>query len=162
MKPIIVEAVTRQEENILHNLMQFYIYEFTRFQHSIKLEENGAFKPFNLKDYWENPHLHAFFFKVDGEQMGFALVESAHEEEPNTMQEFFIMAKYGGKGYGQKAASQLFQRFPGKWHIVQIEKNYPAQAFWRSLTYRMTNGAVSERYENRKSIQEFHTDDMIS
>jgi len=33
--------VLKEDENILHNLMQFYIYEFTKFLPEITLEDNG-------------------------------------------------------------------------------------------------------------------------
>ncbi|MDQ1146458.1 hypothetical protein QE429_003285 [Bacillus sp. SORGH_AS 510] len=37
--------VLKEEEQILHNLMQFYIYEFTQFLPTITLEETGLYKP---------------------------------------------------------------------------------------------------------------------
>ncbi|GAE44356.1 hypothetical protein [Mesobacillus boroniphilus] len=51
--------VKQDEEQILQNLIQFYIYEFTVFQ-DIKLEVNGSFAPFDLKPYWAEVDLHAF------------------------------------------------------------------------------------------------------
>ena len=53
---------------------------------------------------------------------------------------------------------EVFDMFPGKWKVTQIQKNYPAQAFWRSVIGNYTNGNFSESYdEKRKSIQEFDT-----
>ncbi|MEH7438212.1 GNAT family N-acetyltransferase [Neobacillus drentensis] len=148
--------VSKEEENILHNLMQFYIYEFTQYISTITLEENGLYKPFDLTPYWSSPNLHPFFIKKENELIGFALVESATETEPNTILEFFIIRKYNGKGFGKLAATKLFNIFSGKWHITQIEKNYPAQAFWRNIISTFTNGNYSERYdEKRRSVQEF-------
>ncbi|WP_164670242.1 GNAT family N-acetyltransferase [Virgibacillus doumboii] len=157
-----LEKATKGKESILHNLMQFYIYEFSKFITEIKLEQDGAFKPFNLNRYWENPNFHAFFIKLKDEYVGFALVESESKSFPNTFHEFFIIAKYSGKGYGKKAATELIRMFPGNWIITQIEANYPAQVFWRSLVYKLTNGSVTERYDNeRRSIQEFHTSSLL-
>ncbi|WP_144550048.1 GNAT family N-acetyltransferase [Bacillus sp. X1(2014)] len=150
--------VLKKEENILHNLMQFYIYEFTKFLPGITLEDNGLFKPYDLTDFWISPNHHPFFIKQDDELIGFALVESAIEGKPNTILEFFIIQKYAGKGFGKIAANQLFSIFPGKWQITQIEKNYPAQAFWRSTISKFTHGRYSEWSDERKSvIQEFDT-----
>ncbi|MGG3562987.1 GNAT family N-acetyltransferase [Neobacillus rhizosphaerae] len=148
--------VLKEEEQCLHNLMQFYIYEFAQYLPTITLEENGLYKPFDLTPYWSRPNLHPFFIKKENELIGFALVESASETEPNTILEFFIIRKYNGKGFGKLVATRLFNMFPGKWQITQIEKNYPAQAFWRSTISSFTNGNYSEKYdEKRRSIQEF-------
>lgn len=148
----------KEEELILHNLMQFYIYEFTQYISAIALEENGLYKPFDLAQYWRNPNLHPYFIKRDEELIGFALVESATETTPNTILEFFIIRKYSGKGYGKLAAYEIFTLFSGKWSVMQLEKNYPAQAFWRSTIAKFTSGNYTEKYnENRKSIQEFDT-----
>jgi predicted acetyltransferase len=157
-RKIMIELVRvlKEEEQILHNLMQFYIYEFTQYLPTITFEEKGLYKPFDLTPYWSSPNLHPFFIKKEDELIGFALVESATETEPNTILEFFIIRKYNGKGFGKLAATKLFTMFPGKWHITQIEKNYPAQAFWRSTISSFTKGNYSEKYdEKRRSIQEF-------
>lgn len=154
--------VLKEEENILHNLIQLYIYEFSQFIPSIALESDGSYKPFDLTAYWSNPNLHPFFIKKEDELIGFALVESATEIEPNAILEFFIVRKYTGKGYGKMAAYEIFTLFPGKWFVTQIEKNYPAQAFWRSTISKFTGGKFSERYdEKRKSIQEFDTNLLV-
>lgn len=158
---VTLEAVQKEDEYILHNLMQFYIYEFSQYIPSIKLESNGLFAPFHLDEYWTNSHFHAFFIKLDNEYIGFALVESGYETEPNSILEFFIMSKFKGRGYGKVAATELFTMFPGSWKITQISNNYPAQAFWRNLIYKITDGQVVERYDNRRrSVQEFHTDSL--
>ncbi|WP_430787504.1 GNAT family N-acetyltransferase [Virgibacillus flavescens] len=159
---ITLEKISKDDEKVLQNLMQYYIYEFSRYITEIKLEENGAYDPFNLEKYCEEPNFHAYLIKLGEELIGFVLVESEAEECPNTIHEFFIIAKYEGKGFGKEAAHQIFKWFPGKWKLTQIEKNYRAQAFWRSLIFKLTDGNVTERYgENRLSIQEFHTDSFI-
>ncbi|MFD1334916.1 GNAT family N-acetyltransferase [Oceanobacillus iheyensis] len=157
-----LEKVTKGKESILHNLMQFYIYEFSKFVPEIRLEQDGTYKLFNLNRYWENSNFHAFFIKLENEYICFALVESESKSFPNTFHEFFIIATYSGKGYGEKAATELMLMFPGNWIITQIEANYPAQAFWRKLVYKLTNGDVTERYDKeRRSIQEFHTSSIV-
>lgn len=154
-----VVSVKKEEEDVLHNLMQFYIYEFSNYLSDITLRENGRYKPFDLSKYWDEARYHAFFIKKDQEYIGFALVENG--EEMNVIEEFFIIAKCSGKGYGKEAATNLFHMFPGKWHITQIQNNYRAQSFWRGLIYELTGGQMIECYdENRKSVQEFHTDSI--
>lgn len=111
-----------------------------------------------MNGYWKNLDFDVFFIKLKDEYVGFILVESESISSPNTFHEFFIIAKYSGKGYGKKAATEIIHKFPGRWIITQIEANYPAQAFWKGLIYELTNGVVTERYDKEmSSIQEFHT-----
>ncbi|RSD25537.1 GNAT family N-acetyltransferase [Mesobacillus subterraneus] len=146
--------VKQEDEATLQNLIQFYIYEFTVFQ-EIKLEENGSYAPFDLKPYWSELDLHAFFLVNDGELAGFAMLESG---EPNVILEFFILRKFYRRGFGKMAAVQLFGEFPGKWQITQVEKNEPARSFWRKVIGDYTGGNFMERCdEYNRSIQEFDT-----
>lgn len=146
--------VKQEDELTLHNLIQFYIYEFTVFQ-EIRLEENGSYAPFDLKPYWTEPNLHAFIILYEGELAGFALIESG---EPNVILEFFVMRKFYRRGFGKMAAIKLFDQFPGKWSITQVEKNEPARNFWRKVIGEYTGGNYIERIDDQnRSIQEFHT-----
>nr|WP_251030398.1 GNAT family N-acetyltransferase [Bacillus sp. ISL-35] len=146
--------VKQEDEAILQNLIQFYIYEFTVFQ-EIKLEENGSFAPFDLKPYWTDPILHAFFIIHEGENAGFAMVESG---ESNVILEFFIMRKFYRRGFGRIAALRLFDQFPGRWSVLQVEKNEPARSFWRKVIGDYTDGNYIETFnDNNCSTQEFNT-----
>lgn len=155
-----LQRVESKDEDVLHNLMQFYIYEFSKYIPAIKVEENGVFKSFNLEQYFDNEQFHAYFIKIEDELIGFALVESATESSPNTIKEFFIMAKHSGKGYGREIAKQLFTMFPGEWEITQIENNKRAHAFWRGLINEVCSGKFTERFEKGKYIQTFNTNMM--
>jgi predicted acetyltransferase len=146
--------VKQEDELTLHNLIQFYIYEFTLFE-EIKLEENGSYAPFDLKPYWTESNLHAFFILFERELAGFALVESG---EPNVILEFFILRKFYRRGFGKMAAIKLFDQFPGNWSITQVEKNEPARNFWRKVIGEYTGGNYIERIDDQnRSNQEFHT-----
>ncbi|PAE16137.1 hypothetical protein CHH91_10935 [Virgibacillus sp. 7505] len=48
-----IKIVKNSEETMLHNLMQFYIYEFSKYNPEIKLEKDCTYKPFDLSRYWE-------------------------------------------------------------------------------------------------------------
>jgi predicted acetyltransferase len=140
--------VKQKEEGILHNIMQFYIYEFTIYQ-DIKLEENGSFAPFDLTPYWKNPDFHAFFIEYEGELAGFALIETGTNGEPNIIREFFILRKFNRLGLGREASIKIFDMYPGKWSVTQVEKNKPAVAFWRKVIKEYTDGKYSEGFDDR-------------
>jgi predicted acetyltransferase len=151
-----LQNVTEQEEPILQNLLQFYIYEFSQFVPQITLEADGSYQPFPLEKYWSNPHSHAFFIKYQEEHVGLALIAEGTASEPSIVEQFFIIRKYMGRGFGKEAAVQLFDRFPGKWRVWQIKKNEPARAFWRKVISCCTNGNYTESLdEERRTVQEF-------
>lgn len=140
--------VKQEDERILHNIMQFYIYEFTMFQ-DIRLEEYGSFAPFNLTAYWNDPDLHAYFIEYKGELAGFSLIEAGAGGEPNVIREFFIMRKFNRQGLGQDASIKIFNMFPGAWSVTQVEKNKPATAFWRKVIKEYTNGNFTEELDDK-------------
>ncbi len=150
-----LQKVHQSEESILHNLMQYYIYEFSKYIPEITLEQSGKYKPFDLKDYWIMDNYHAYFIKLNEELIGFALVESTTESRPNTIKEFFIIAKHSGKGYGRRIARELLGMFPGDWKITQIENNEAAHLFWVGVIKEVTESSFYERFEEGKYIQEF-------
>jgi predicted acetyltransferase len=151
-----IQAVLKEEEDVLHNLMQFYIYEFTKYMSTITIKDNGRFGRFNLDVYWTDRNHHAYFVKVDGLLAGFVLLQSQSEKEPNSIEEFFIMRGYEGKGIGSNVAEQIFSMFPGRWHVQQSEKNERARVFWRNIISKCTKGNFEERFDKRNcSIQEF-------
>ncbi|SDD35512.1 Predicted acetyltransferase [Terribacillus halophilus] len=152
-----IRKVKKSEEAMLHNLMQFYIYDFSKYISEIKLEDDCTYKPFELSQYWEEKTHHAFFICLDAKIIGFTLVDI---EEINRVLEFFVLASYQSKGVGKAAARKLFESFSGYWKVSQIEKNYPAKAFWRSLIFDVTNGEMEEEYREGKCIQSFHTSSL--
>lgn len=54
------------------------------------------------------------------------------------------MKKYRRTGLGTWAATQLFDRYPGRWKVTQVSTNVPAQAFWRMVIERYTGGRYEE------------------
>ncbi|MFP7478290.1 GNAT family N-acetyltransferase [Terribacillus saccharophilus] len=150
-----IRKVKKSEEALLHNLMQFYIYEFSKYIPKIKLESDCMYKPFDLSQYWEGETHHAYFICLEAEVIGFALIES--DGKINTVLEFFILAGYQGMGFGKAAARKLFKAFDGYWNVSQIENNQPARAFWRNIVSDITKGEMEEVYENRVFVQKFHT-----
>jgi len=62
--------------------------------------------------------------------------------------EFFILKKYRRQGVGRVVAHQVFDLFPGRWSVGQIENNCPAQAFWRKVISEYTHGDYQEIWQN--------------
>jgi predicted acetyltransferase len=61
------------------------------------------------------------------------------------VQEFFVLRAFRRKGIGDRAASEIFNHFPGRWQLQVLEKNLPAQAFWRRVVLEYTGDQFEER-----------------
>jgi len=142
------------EKSIVRNLLEFYIYDFSEYE-GWDLNEHGIFGYRYLDHYWTEPGRHPFLVRVDGKLAGFALVSII--DDRTHMSEFFIMRKYRRQGVGEAAAHNVFARFPGPWHVQQIERNVAAQQFWRVVIDRATGGSYTEYQDARtkRMVQQF-------
>jgi predicted acetyltransferase len=142
-----------EHEEALRNLLQFYIYDFSEFIDA-HVEEDGRFRDYPLSDYWTEEDHFPYVIRLDGRYAGFVLV--AEDSESLSINEFFILKKYRREGLGKQVAKDIFDLHKGRWEVFQIEKNKPAQNFWRSVIKEYTGGDFTEREdEHKRVIQKF-------
>ncbi|CAM4015415.1 GNAT family N-acetyltransferase [Saccharibacillus endophyticus] len=149
--------VNQKHKEVLDNLMQFYIYDFSEFL-AFDVEENGQYSPYPLDDYFEEGnHQFAYVIKREEKYIGFVLVRLIEDLEIRhySITEFFILKKYRREGMGMAVATDLFNRHKGPWEVHQIESNKGAQIFWKRVINEYTKGQFEERVENGKTIQTF-------
>jgi len=147
---------------VLANLLELYLHDFTDvtpFEGTRDVDESGRFGYKYLDHYWKDPARHPFIIKADGKIAGFVFVNLSHEEgeEPNThgISEFLIIRKYRHKGVGEQAAQRIFDMFPGKWRIGQLQGNSPAQQFWKNVIGSYTQGNFKESVGDKGPYQTF-------
>jgi len=61
------------------------------------------------------------------------------------MGEFFIIAKYQGKGIAARVAKDIFSKFNGFWEILVIPENKRAILFWRKVIGNFTHNNYVEK-----------------
>ncbi|KRE48752.1 GNAT family N-acetyltransferase [Paenibacillus sp. Soil522] len=148
----------KEYQDIIKNLMQFYIYDFSEFV-KCDVEEDGLFGAYPyLEDYWgETNHRFPYVIKQDEKYVGFVLVRFIESEEQNyfSIAEFFIMKKFRKEGIGKAVAKQIFNLHKGQWEVYQLESNKPAQLFWNKTIDEYTQGQFKDRFENDRKIQNF-------
>ena len=66
MANIELHPAQRDELDIIENLMQFYMYDFSEWL-PLKLARHGLFSIHPKDDYWRNPATQPFLIRVDGE-----------------------------------------------------------------------------------------------
>ena len=145
---VVLEPVVGEKSEVLANLIQLYAYDFSEYVH-LELNERGQFDV-PLEDiWWSRDDHHAFFFRVEGKLVGFALVSRGSRVNDATsgaqvtdatsgaqvtdvmdVAEFFVIRSARRKAIGTIAAHALFAKFPGRWEIRVREANAVALAFW--------------------------------
>lgn len=130
-------AATLADYPLIQNMARFYVYDLSRQCGFISKEwtipEDGLYESFDLKPYFEDPGRRAYLIRVEEELAGFTLLNqigSCVETEWN-MGEFFILAKFQGKGVGKYVAQALFDKHPGTWEVAMFPENQTGLSFWR-------------------------------
>ncbi len=134
----------------VQNMARFYVYDMSRYCGFISDEwaipADGLYESYDFKSYFEDPTRKAFLVKVDDELAGFVLLKTIGilPETEWHMGEFFILAKFQGKGIGGQVASQVWNMHPGIWEVLVIPENKSALAFWRKTIAGFTSGGFKE------------------
>jgi predicted acetyltransferase len=119
-----ITIAEKSEQPILENLMQLYLYDFSEMCGD-DCRRTGPVRMTIPATYWIEPP--ASFFDQGGRQAGGlctgpARTEAPEDPPPHSIAEFFIMRKYRRQGVGEQAAFQIFDRFPGPWHVAKSRK----------------------------------------
>ena len=135
--------VQEKDKSIVANLLELYEYDFSEFIGS-DVDEQGKYGYQYLDFYWLEPNRRPFLIKVDGNIGGCVLVNlkvpAGDGAEVHSMVEFFVMRKYRRNGVGRHIANKIFDAFPGKWAVTQLNENKAAQIFWKNVIQEYTGG----------------------
>jgi predicted acetyltransferase len=141
MANIELHPAQRDELEIIENLMQFYMYDFSEWL-PLKLASHGFFSIQPKTDYWRHPATLPFLIQVDGELAGFVSVDNEIHipGAEHNIGYFFLARRFRGQGVAQFVVSALLSRIPGQWQIFHIDANLPAQRFWAGLIPQISGG----------------------
>ncbi len=157
--------VGRDDAPVLRRLFQLYVYDFSEIL-QLEIRDDGFFDFGKPEGYWEAPRYFPFFIRAGSHLAGFAIVDSesrlTHEALWDVNQ-FFVLRRYRRTGVGSRAATALFDQFRGRWEVRQASQNEAAQAFWRTVVRRYTQGRFEETFHNdgtwRGPVQRFANGD---
>jgi predicted acetyltransferase len=146
---ISIHPAGKDEKEILRNLLEKYLYEFSQYENT-DVSEFGLYGYDYLDHYWVEKNRFPFFIKVDGKLAGFIMVNDYPEvniKTNYTLSEIFVMYKYRNMGVGAFAAKYVFDKFKGKWQLKRHPKNVGSVRFWDMVISEYTGG----KYELLKS-----------
>lgn len=134
MQDLQLQQAARDDWPCLENLMQFYLYELSRWL-PIKLGAQGLYPIQALDDYWRDPATQPWLIRVAGELAGFAVVDRQGCDNPArcNLGYLFVGRRFRRQGIGRQVALQLFERFEGPWQVQHFDANLPARDFWQAL-----------------------------
>jgi len=137
-----IEPVDISQKQTLKNLLSDYQKEI--------LNTDNAPDYKYLDSYWEVKNRFPFFIKLNGQIIGFVLVNdyAILEKGAMTIAEFYIIPKFRQKKFGSIAAFKTFDKFLSKWEIRQLKENAIAISFWRSVIDKYTNHNFDEKILN--------------
>ncbi|MBX3063733.1 MAG: GNAT family N-acetyltransferase [Anaerolineae bacterium] len=146
----LIPADLEQHRELLRNLWDFYLYEYSRFTR-YRVSSEGRFPDPDVGyTFFRQPFRHSILLIVDQEIAGFAIVDvniDSHFTGASNviyMAEFFVLAGFQGLGIGEQAATRLFDQFRGSWEVYEMRDNTNAQHFWRKVIGRYMNGSYTE------------------
>jgi len=153
---ILIILVSKDEKEILRNLLEKYEYEFS--QYDMKDVNNlGLFGYDYLDNYWTEKNRFPYFIKVDNKLAGFVMVNDypiINLDTDYSMSEFFIMYKYRRRGVGAFAVKSMFEKYKGKWGLMYHPKNITSKKFWNRVVNEFTNGKYQIIKDNKEANYE--------
>ena len=139
---------------LIQNMARLYVYDLSRACGFISQEwvipADGLYESFDFKHYITDSDRRAYFVKVDGEIAGFVLLHQSGTslEAQWCIGEFFILAKFQGKGVGRDVAYQIWNMHQGIWDVSVIPENKMAHAFWLKTISGYTDNHYSEEIKD--------------
>lgn len=138
----------------IQNMARFYVYDMSRECGFISVDwacpSNGLYESFDFKNYFEEANRCAYLIKVKNELAGFVLLNQEGHFSKTTwnMGEFFILAKFQGKGVGHHCAHQIWKMHEGLWEVSVIPENRSALRFWRNTISLFTQDNYKEEIKS--------------
>ena len=133
-----------EEREILANLLQKYLYEFSQWN-QWDVNPLGLYNYPWLDCYWDpDERRWAYLIRADGKLAGFVMVNDYPEASDRpcdfAIAEFFVMHKYRRAGVGSFAAKAAFDLHRGQWQLKYHPKNMASAAFWNKVVGEYTGG----------------------
>ncbi|MBM4222518.1 MAG: GNAT family N-acetyltransferase [Gammaproteobacteria bacterium] len=136
---ISIIAAALDDYSCIQNMARFYFYDLSRdcgfISSDWAIPKNGLYEGFDFKNYFEESSRKVYLVKVHDEIAGFVLLNQA-TEDPDAdwnVGEFFIIAKFQGRGVASHVAKEIWRMHPGKWEVSVIPYNKSALKFWEKV-----------------------------
>jgi predicted acetyltransferase len=120
---------------------------FPAFGDGAMSDEFGDRQPDMMARWFADDSSYPLVILRDQKPHGFALVSRPTMKRNAVdyrMAEFYVARRARRHGIGREAAELIFNRFDGRWEIVEFVRNQGAVAFWRNIVGKYTQGHFQE------------------
>lgn len=132
-----LKRITDSNASAFKDLVQDYEEEFSAITGK-KKSQDGMY---SLDSDW-NPPYEGFYWIEDNQVVGFCIKGNLNGY--SDIMEFYIIPSARRKHAGKKLAFAIFDRYPEKWQVRQIESAEDARCFWRKTIKEYTSGNYQE------------------
>lgn len=144
-----LEKVKSEEKEILYNLLQFALYDGSKYVEN-ELNENGEFEYRWFDNYFTDADRLAYFIKSDDNKiLGFFMINQnmKYYNEGHSVAEFLILPNYRRNHIGKRVAFDIFNMLKGNWEVEPIENSEEAYSFWKKTIEDYTDNICE--YKNK-------------
>ncbi len=136
---------TIEDYHVIQNMAQFYVYDVSR-ECGFILSADGRFEPNDYKVYLQSKEKLAYIVKINGELAGFVLLNEIGISDTTDwkIDQFFVLAKFQGKGLGRNVFQQLLQKHTGHWELTVLPDNKSALLFWQRVIGEHANNQYKQ------------------
>lgn len=154
---VTLALANKQDMRAVRHFFVAFFYDLSQYDDNLIINEAGlpAWKPFGLPgpqtfdecatvNWWIRDRCEPYLIRVDGVPAGFAMICTEKRFIPQGVDyellDFYIAPRYRRQGVGRQAALAAFGLYHGRWAIFELEKNFPARAFWQTIINEYTQG----------------------
>lgn len=126
----ILEKVTLDKKEVLHNLLQFALYDGSKYIEN-ELNENAKFDYKWFNNYFTDSDREAYFIKNNDLYLGFVMINGnlKFNNSGKSIAEFLIMPQYRRNHIGKRVAIEIFEKYKVYWEVEPIKNCNEAYSF---------------------------------
>lgn len=137
-KDISIVKVDEKNKDVLCKMLKLYQRELLRVKSPARYKY--------LDSYFQKADHNAYFIMVKNEIAGFTLVNkySVIEKGCNSIAEFYVKKTFRNKKIGTTVAEIIFNKYPGRWELRELETCKSANKFWSNVINNYMKGNYEE------------------
>lgn len=139
------------EKSKLEKLMQLYLHELSEY-FPADYRGNTCEYLYDLSTYFNNNK--SYFIQVEDKIIGFILLDI--NEDYYEISEIFIVNNFKKNHYGEQAANEIFNMYPGNWKIKAVPNSPNAEMFWDKVIKRYTNNNYKKEKTGKYNRPEYY------
>lgn len=149
----ILEKVTLDKKEVLHNLLQFALYDGSKYVKN-ELNKDAKFEYKWFDNYFTDTSRDAYFIKSGKTYLGFVMINEnlKFNNSGKSIAEFLIMPQYRRNHIGKKVAIEIFEKYKGYWEVKPIKNSNEAYLFWKKTIEDYTNGNYTIKSNETEEI----------